>query len=436
MAASPLRLRIPYQPQMSPKQQAAVELASGVVVQIGAVQCVISEPLGMGSFGVVWAAHCESQEVAVKEMICNNETELQRAEYEIKLLKTLSELVPLPLRIPSLVSSEVCGQRVRLAMSRLPGITLDHLFTKGSFTTEEAVLSARALIQQLAPTMAAVSQVTYHRDVNAHNILVEAAGKTPSYGLVDFGLAVDASTWCDPSPSNPGGRSEWEYLDVGGDCRYWPVSAWRQFEAGCRALVQEDFLCVEYQTHLDLQGLGLTALQVLSAMLPTDVEVPELQKLQEVWEEYWDDASCYWASLLDTFRHGGDWAALKQDFVARQVHQIMAERLRALRHAVSRALDAAAAANLTGEDSWPAGSASLFWALLAMISCGERMESSWQEVCSRINCNGHAVPATRMNSRKVPTMLDYLSKLRSLTAKVHELSTDFDRLLPAMGEAR
>ena len=35
----PLRLRIPYQPQMSPKQQAAVELASGVVVQIGAVQC-------------------------------------------------------------------------------------------------------------------------------------------------------------------------------------------------------------------------------------------------------------------------------------------------------------------------------------------------------------------------------------------------------------
>ncbi|CAL1144726.1 unnamed protein product [Cladocopium goreaui] len=181
--------------------------------------------------------------------------------------------------------------------------------------------------------MAAISQVTYHRDVNAHNILVQAApgapapeGRAPSYGLVDFGLAVDASGWCDPSPSNPGGKSEWEFLDVGGDCRYWPVSAWRQFEAGCRALVQEDFLCVEYQTHLDLQGLGLTAVQVLSSMLPGDVKAPELKRLQELWQLYWEDASCYWASLLDTFRHGGDWTALKQDFVARKVYRIMADR--------------------------------------------------------------------------------------------------------------
>eukprot|EP00435_Cladocopium_sp_Y103_P047404 s720_g13.t3 len=312
----------------------------------------------------------------------------------------------------------------------------------GEFSTEEAVASARALLQQLAPTMAAISQVTYHRDVNAHNILVQAAaggeGRAPSYGLVDFGLAVDASGWCDPSPSNPGGKSEWEFLDVGGDCRYWPVSAWRQFEAGCRALVQEDFLCVEYQTHLDLQGLGLTAVQVLSSMLPGDLKVPELKRLQELWQLYWEDASCYWASLLDTFRHGGDWTALKQDFVARKVYRIMADRLRSLRTALSDALEAAAAANLSGEDSWPPGSASLFWALLAMISCGERMDSSWQEVCSRISCRGQPPVCSRLPApvNSEVGMLGYLSKLRNLTAKVHELSLDFDRLLPAMGEAR
>ncbi|CAJ1362433.1 unnamed protein product, partial [Effrenium voratum] len=134
---------------------------------------------------------------------------------------------------------------------------------------EEAVCSARALVEQLAPTMAAIANVMYHRDVNAHNILAHVApGGQLSFGLVDFGLAVDASTWMDPSPLNPGGKSEWEFLDVGGDCRYWPVSAWRQFEAGCRALVEEEPLCTEYQTHLDLQGLGLTAVQVLVCLLP------------------------------------------------------------------------------------------------------------------------------------------------------------------------
>ncbi|CAK9104044.1 Uncharacterized protein SCF082_LOCUS48584 [Durusdinium trenchii] len=61
---------------------APLELAVGIVVRIGAVQCMISEPLGMGSFGVVWAAKTSAapQEVAVKEMICNSDTELGRAE--------------------------------------------------------------------------------------------------------------------------------------------------------------------------------------------------------------------------------------------------------------------------------------------------------------------------------------------------------------------
>ncbi|CAE7601834.1 unnamed protein product, partial [Symbiodinium sp. CCMP2592] len=385
-----------------PPPLAELELSPGIVVRIGTSTCEITEALGMGSFGVVWAAKCNKepcQEVAVKEMICRSSADFQRAEYEIALLKELSAIVPsCPLRIPSYVASDSKPladgtTRVRLAMSRLPGIPLDTYVAEPPEVENRlrtAVAFARALVEQLAPTMASLSSVAYHRDVNAHNILVDVdAAGIPTHSLVDFGLAVNASTWMDPSPKNPGGKSEWEFLDVGGDCRYWPVSAWRQFEAGCRALSEAPALCAEYQTHLDLQGLGLTVLQVLVAMLPEEgLVLRELRTLQDAWTQYWDDATEFWSALLNTFRHGGDWSVLKQEFVARGVHRIMAQRLKKLHDALNTALSAAAAANLDeeGTSDWPHGSAGLLWALLAMVSYGEeRTEPAhWGEVTMRL----------------------------------------------------
>eukprot|EP00439_Symbiodinium_sp_Y106_P023130 s1079_g2.t2 len=315
-----------------------------------------------------------------------------------------------------------------------------------------AVAFARALVEQLAPTMASISSVAYHRDVNAHNILVDVdAAGLPTHSLVDFGLAVNASTWMDPSPKNPGGKSEWEFLDVGGDCRYWPVSAWRQFEAGCRALSEAPALCAEYQTHLDLQGLGLTVLQVLVAMLPEEgLVLRELRTLQDAWSQYWDDATEFWSALLNTFRHGGDWSALKQEFVARGVHRVMAQRLKKLHDALNTALSAAAAANLDeeGTSDWPHGSAGLLWALLAMVSYGEeRTEPAhWGEVTMRLgrseprqygDMRAPAAARSRMkpappervgNLTEAPRLLEYLNKLRDLTGKVNELSQDFRKL--------
>ncbi|CAJ1379807.1 unnamed protein product [Effrenium voratum] len=325
------------------------------------------------------------------------------------------------------------------------------MLAKSEVFEKASAESARALVEQLAPTMAAIANVMYHRDVNAHNILAHVApGGQLSFGLVDFGLAVDASTWMDPSPLNPGGKSEWEFLDVGGDCRYWPVSAWRQFEAGCRALVEEEPLCTEYQTHLDLQGLGLTAVQVLVCLLPKRHAelVLELRLLQEAWQKYWEEASCYWAALLETFRHGGDWVVLKQEFVARGVHKIIASRLEALRETLGQCLCAAAAANLGGGDTWPRGSAGLFWALLAMVSSGESMgAASWQDVCMRLRGAGPEegaskhrqdpnlpdVKAEAQAAPEAPQLLGYLCKLRALAAKARDLSLEFEKLVP-MGE--
>merc|ERR1712113_1218563 len=109
----------------------------------------------MGSFGTVWAAECKGiGEVAVKEIHCQTETELSRAAYEAQLLYSLTNssmpksswpdksketclrAMPSELaRIPTYVASDVTNAssgafRMRLAMSRVPGVPLDQFLAK------------------------------------------------------------------------------------------------------------------------------------------------------------------------------------------------------------------------------------------------------------------------------------------------------------------
>ncbi|CAK9067142.1 Uncharacterized protein SCF082_LOCUS34038, partial [Durusdinium trenchii] len=68
-----------------------------------------------------------------------------------------------------------------------------------------------------------------------------------------------------------------------------------------------------------------------------------------------------------------------------------------------------------------------------------RLETGWSEVCTRLARHGYVLPEPkRQKPRKEPkaTLLGYTNKLKSLTAKVQELSMDFERLLPPLGEAR
>jgi hypothetical protein len=398
---------------------ARIELEAGGTVCIGGQVCHITAPLGMGSFGVVWAAECESVgEVAVKEIAYHTEAELMRATYEANLLYTLTcSLNPEhACRIPAFVAAELVAASassepdarqdrpscMRLAMTRLAGEPLDRWLHDNQELWHcqggcgdgivaaalclEAGRFAKELIQQLAPALEGIAPFAYHRDVNAHNILIsvrEAADGAlyPQYALVDFGLAVDSTRWMDRDSGNPGGKSEWEFLDVGGDCRYWPASAWLQFEGGCQELAQVRALCQEYQRHLDLQGLGITALQVLAEMLPFSqhsaeqpsglVEgdggaatfFPELLVLQQVWSEYWHAATRYWVDLLDTFKNNGDWNVLKNEFVALGVHSIIADRLQTLRQALAEAQ--------LGSHRHGLLSGGLFAALRTLISGGE-----------------------------------------------------------------
>merc|ERR1719326_433176 len=107
--------------------------------------------------------------------------------------------------------------RVLLAMSRLPGMSLvgflrsyrADVFDQAApeEATWDSVLArcgeacfyAHELLIQLSGVMEHIGEQIFHRDVHSRNILVEDVQKDgvamPCFGLVDFGLAVEAPAW-------------------------------------------------------------------------------------------------------------------------------------------------------------------------------------------------------------------------------------------------
>jgi len=437
------------------------ELSPGAVVRINKCTCTVTEPLGVGSFGTVWAGRLEDGiggEVAIKEIRCRSPAELANAAYEGYILELLH------LRQADAASQNKCDQnltgsdvsgvipapvaretdflgpsswRVRLAMTRVPGEPLDNFLercVRGHENSLErrreqfadAVSFAQELISQFAPTFEGIHAISYHRDVNSHNILIDTTGRTPRYGLVDFGLAVDLAEWWGPF-----GASSWQLVDIGGDCRYWPVSAWLQFEAGCQTLDEYPHLSAEYQTQLDPHALGITALQLFAAMSPPvaaavlsrgsvdgddTCNAEELgdaaailcamQALQLAWEKYWEDAMLFWRRLLDAFRSGADQNALKASCIDDNCHGIVAEDLRVLRSALREASDACErpAASACLRSARP-----LFSTLLRLISCGDAVADigssgrprgvDWREIRLLVNDSD----GETLNSLKGPT---------------------------------
>jgi len=327
--------------------------------------------------------------------------------------------------LPSLIGCETSQLasdlwRIRLAMTRLSGKPLDTFLRHRQLELQQVehgseanVLTAvgeacefsRKLLTQLGPAFEQfIAGVSYHRDVNAHNILVELADNSPYYGLVDFGLAVDVLSWHGdggqefgsqdrPSRIGQDGASTWHNLDVGGDCRYWPVSAWVQFLLGWTELEAQPVLRSEYRTRLDMHSLGLTALQVLVESMPSLPDAPvwpsfshggapevaavhELYKVRAAWERYWSLVSPLHGRLMDTFHNGGDWDVLKADCLEVNVHEAIARSLRAIRLTMIKARSACMRIQATDE-GLPGGSFSrqrtvgLMTALLHMIGCGD-----------------------------------------------------------------
>jgi len=359
-----------------------------VVVPIGGRRFCVTKPLGKGSFGVVWAADDDRGcTVALKEIPCKTELELARVRAEGRILEVVGQDVAAAGldgdRVPALVATEVeCTQQrwhVRLAMSLVPGNSLESFLESrrqqlkacGGYIDErpqeqyaEACLCAGELLMQLAPVLDAFSVRVYHRDITPRNIQIHerAAPSGPLFGLVDFGLAVDATKW----RAGEAGAG-----DLGGDGRYWPASAWYVFCHGTRALKREPLLEAEYRTNLDAHSLGLTALRCLVELLPTrggTRQVAEaMQRLRVAWRHYWSDARQLWQPIFDAFRGSGDFDVLRARFTRAKVHSVVSDDLSALRAALR---DVQFACTGLPMETGLAGMPALCEALLLMVQAG------------------------------------------------------------------
>lgn len=358
--------------------------------------------LGKGSFGTVYRAYEEGAEglkAAVKEIRCRSEKECRQAEYEATLMKRLSaehicarrrrpeeEGLGRVVCCPALLSHQVVATgpnqwTVTIAMERVPGIPLDD-FTKepaNRLPYREGVKLCRELLEQLCPTLEQVAPHCVHRDINAHNILLDmpsssssAPSRKPRFTLIDFGLATETSGWR---------AGDWKTKDIGGDCRYWPVSCWKLFLFGFKYLLADKQLTSEYINSLDVHSLVLTSIQLL-------VEVArgrfaeEARVLETAWSAYWEDAMRFWKQLYACFKNGGEWNALKSAFLQQQVAETTGRNLENLRAAVT------ACAAVERE----ASASALFRTLSRMLD-GESVE--WADLSALLRSTERADPAAQ-----------------------------------------
>lgn len=395
-------------PEENPHHHApleSTELATGAIVRLEGLELRIGEPIGRGSFGAVWGAEAYSDtyqgEVAIKEIACRSQPELDAAIKEAQLLRVLSEEIcayEVSTRLPKLLALGVEDQRVRMAMSRLPGGTLERFIaartgsrrgtSAGPRRRLEACRIARELLLQLMPVMDFVSRSAFHRDAHVRNITIqEMENGPPLLGLVDFGLAVGVAHWRE---------GNWRTEGVAGDCRYWPPSAWLMLEHGPTALDADPERQLEYEARLDLHSLGLTALQVLAELsagddLPDDDDLGVAwRRLRSAWSAYWADATRLWMRVYTILSNGaGGFDGLRAELIAEGVHQIIADHLQALRRAMrglravvdAQADDAREAADAAAIRS---GSdlALLLDVILAMLGASREAVPQWSDLHS------------------------------------------------------
>lgn len=280
--------------------------------------------VGRGAFGVVWRASertdsGDASPVALKAMDAANHDNFNAAIFEAKLLRLLTLQLPLDSRdrVPKYIvhsaSKTSHGGIVHIAMSFIPGFVLDQWLY--SITDEEhkrvdvtqivngglpgsrqrsmklvgAHSFASDLISQLATVFAALEPIAFHRDISAHNVLVdiceEGGTLRPSFALIDFGLAVHSASW----------YTEWNSSNLAGDPRYWTLAAWMALAFGFRYIETHPNpgFHRQYLARIDHYSLGLLGLEVLFALWAHDCpfdddKAPGMLEARAAWCAFWD----------------------------------------------------------------------------------------------------------------------------------------------------
>mmetsp|Transcript_71771 Transcript_71771/g.126711 ORF Transcript_71771/g.126711 Transcript_71771/m.126711 type:complete len:682 (+) Transcript_71771:99-2144(+) len=310
----------------------------GVEVSMSEYRFRCSQVLGRGSYGEVWRAQVVSgptglQEVALKEVGCRNQSELQQAIFEVQVLLALERAAaPRSLRVPRCICYKVetssNGWKVRTAMTVVPGESLDHFVRRApppGRTRLKAVQCGSALaaklLMDIGPSLQILGPIAWHRDVNSHNILVDGVSdevddasveERAVFWLIDFGLAVDSQSWVSES-------GKWRTEYIGGDSRYWPPSSWIMHLLGPEGFDSRPDLCEQYQRRLDVHGLGITAVELLCSVAlacpPGEEELGPWAALFESWQSYRDKVWTWWAAVYQVFSAGGDLAPVQAKLV-------------------------------------------------------------------------------------------------------------------------
>jgi len=349
----------------------AQRLGPGAEVAVGNLYLRCIDALGSGSYSIVWRAEVlgivdgasvempRSREVALKDVLCRTQGELDQSTFEVQLMIELGRLGgggP-PLRLPRCFSYSIdpCmeGYCVRTVMTKLPGEQLDGWYKRTSdaavgtpaaqedpskfwrHALRRSCALARQLIRQVGPTLDRLAPLAWHRDVNSHNLLVadsasgcllepfcelqDADMTSVCFWLIDFGLAVDSQTWV--SNGKQGGK--WMHTDISGDCRYWPVSSWIMHLNGAEYLQTQEKLCNQYQRRLDIHGLGITGVEFIcntvlaartAAGLSTTCRPEGLNDcwcvLLDSWHKYHSTVEYWWAQIYSVFSVGGDFGPI------------------------------------------------------------------------------------------------------------------------------
>ncbi|CAK0790823.1 unnamed protein product [Prorocentrum cordatum] len=283
------------------------------------------------------------------------------------------------------------GWLVRTAMSRVPGEGLDAFLRRPPVLGQDSAVAAHCgcalaaqLFRQLGPTLERMAPHAWHRDVNSHNVLIsdaldggclracasaEDAAHRASFWLIDFGLAVDSTTW----------PSAWQHADVAGDCRYWPPSSFLMSFFGPEEVACNPHLCKQYQTQLDTAGLGLTALEILATFAlsarggmgggagaaPAVFGGPWL-RLLAVWEKYRDEVSRWHMKIFQVFAAGGDIGPLYRELAQEQVVEKVSAHI-AKMGTLLRACAAGGVRSARNERVEEARARNLFWVIAEAI---------------------------------------------------------------------
>lgn len=309
-------------PQTGPRTKAPTsrdsQIGTGTSLEIGGKFFKLRSELGRGTYGIVFEATelgKLTEPVAVKMSMASTSKDLSAAKFECQVLRALSEVLhpglPAAGRVPRYIAHDdgggSSGNAVTLAMTKVAGSPLDEwlygIDSKTLLTASMPALldrprprgraaeqhlagaasAASALLLQLSPVFAALSEVAFHRDVSAHNLLVQPNGnQSPDFALVDFGLAVSSGTW----------REKWRSGDLSGDPRYWSPAAWMCFAYGNKRLDVPASSGMKhlYEERIDHFAFGMLVLEVFFVRWAPACEASctdDLMRALKAWRSYW-----------------------------------------------------------------------------------------------------------------------------------------------------